>query len=127
MTTLTKILPYGINERIDIKSFSTGTVNHDVSFSSIFYHNNIASSFAVNLINLPTDNNRSHVIVVILEQSNPAYFVNDLYINSTLQTIKWFADDVPVGSANLIDVISFTLLRITNTWKIFAHSVYYPI
>lgn len=126
MTSLTKILPFGINEKIESKSFSTGTVDHDVSSSSIFYHTNIASSFDVDLLNMPTDNNRSHVVVIILEQSNPAYFINDLYINSSVQSIKWFGNVTPTGSTNFIDIVSFTILRISNSWKVFGQSVYFP-
>jgi hypothetical protein len=124
-TELTKVLPFGINEKIETKSFATGTINHDVSSSSIFYHTLIASDFKPNLINLPTHNNRSHVVVLILEQSNPAYFINGLEINDSNQTIKWFGDVVPFPTVNEIDIVSFTILRISNSWKVFGQSVYF--
>jgi hypothetical protein len=124
-TELTKVLPFGINEKIQNLSFATGVVNHDVSSSSIFYHTAMASSFKPDLINLPTHNNRSHVVVLILEQSSPAYFINGLSINGTDQTIKWFGDVTPTATANEIDIVSFTILRISNAWKVFGQSVYF--
>lgn len=126
-TELTKVLPFGINEKIESKSFASGTVNHDISLSSIFYHTLMASDFKPNLINLPTHNNRSHVVVLILEQSNPAYFINDLQINGSDQTIKWYGDVIPTPTANEIDIVSFTILRISNAWKIFGQSVYFGL
>ena len=124
-TELTKVLPFGINEKIENKSFATGTVDHDVSLSSIFYHTLIASSFKPNFNNLPTHNNRSHVVVLLLEQSDPSYFINGLQINGTDQTIKWYGDVVPTPTTNEIDIVSFTILRISNNWKVFGQSVYF--
>jgi hypothetical protein len=126
-TELTKVLPFGINEKIENKSFATGTVDHDISSSSIFYHTLIASSFKPNLINMPIHNNRSHVVVLILEQSNPAYFVNGLQINDVDQTIKWYGDVTPTATASEIDIVSFTILRVSNAWKVFGQSVYFGL
>lgn len=124
-TELTKVLPFGINEKIQNLSFATSVVDHDVSSSSIFYHTLMASSFKPNFINLPTHNNRSHVVVLILEQSDPSYFINGFQINSSDQTIKWYGDVVPTPTTNEIDIVSFTILRISNDWKIFGQSVYF--
>lgn len=124
-TELTKVLPFGINEKIESKTFATNTVTHDVSSSSIFYHTLMASNFKPNLINLPTHNNRSHVVVLLLEQTSPAYFVNGLQINDEEQTIKWYGDVTPTATPNEIDIVSFTILRISNEWKVFGQSVYF--
>jgi hypothetical protein len=126
-TELTKVLPFGINEKIQNLSFATGVVNHDVSSSSIFYHTAMASSFVANFINLPTHNNRSHVVVLILEQSTPSYFINGLQINDVVQTIKWFGDVTPTATASEIDIVSFTILRVSNAWKVFGQSVYFGL
>jgi hypothetical protein len=124
-TELTKVLPFGINEKIENKTFATGTVDHDISLSSIFYHTLMASNFKPNLTNLPTHNNRSHVVVLILEQTDPAYYINGLQINGSDQTIKWFGDVVPTPTTDEIDIVSFTILRISNSWKVFGQSVYF--
>ena len=149
---LTKIKPTGINETLDFsfddvsantisvlgtstfqqstekiqtKTGATGTVTHDYSLGALFYHSSISANFTANITNVPTTNNRSIVLVLLLSQGVTAYIPNVLQIDGTPYTIKWINGTVPSGNPTGLDIVSFSLIRVSDTWTVLGQLITY--
>jgi hypothetical protein len=97
---------------------TTGTVDHDFSQSSIFYHDQLLTNFTVNFINIPETNERTISAVLVLDQSNTAYVPTGLEIDGQTQTILWQGASSPTGIANQLNIVSFTLIRQNEQWSV---------
>jgi hypothetical protein len=103
-------------EVLNTKTGATGTVEHDFATGAIWYHTSIATNFTANFTNVPTTNNRTINVVLILVQGATARLPIDVSINGATQTINWLT--LPTGSANKIDLVSFTLIRTGSAWTV---------
>jgi hypothetical protein len=98
-------------------SGATGTVAHSLSSSAIFYHTTPAANFTANFTNVPTTNNRTIVVTLILVQGETAYIPNAVQIDGAAQTVKWLGSaSAPTGNADKVDIVSFTLVRVGSAW-----------
>jgi hypothetical protein len=98
---------------------ATGTVVHDISSSgTVFYHSNVISNFIANFTNVPSTDNRSTTVSLAISQNNPAHIANSIQINGQPQTINWENSLVPTGNIGNTDIITFTLIRTSNTWLV---------
>lgn len=98
---------------------ATGTVEHDIlSAGTVFYHSNVISNFTANFTNIPTTDNRSTTVSLVIAQNNPAYIANSIQINGQAQTINWENSLTPTGNVGNTDIITFTLIRASNTWLV---------
>lgn len=110
----------GITEVFNNKTGATGVVDHDFATGSIFYHDNAAANFTANITNVPTTNDRTIGIALVLNQGGTAYIPTALQIDGSAVTIKWADAETPTGSANQFDVVAFTLIRRDGTWYVLA-------
>ena len=97
---------------------ATGTVVHDCSTSVVFNHTNIATNFAADFINVPTTNNRATSVVLILNQDGVANLPTAIQIDGLTQAINWLGGVTPLGNSSQIDIVSFTLIRISDVWTV---------
>ena len=107
-----------ITEKLNPLTGATGTVTHDCSTGAIFYHSGIAANFTANLTNIPTTDNRTIAVSLILNQGGTGYYPNALQIDSVSQTIRWIGNSTPTPSINAIDVVTFSLIRTGATWYV---------
>jgi len=105
-------------EIIDTKTGATGTVTHDFSTGSIWFHSTIAANFTANFTNVPTTNNRAITVALILDQGATAYIPNAIQIDGVAQTIQWSGGSVPSGTNNYTDIVNFTLIRSASAWTV---------
>ena len=98
-------------EVLQTKQSATGVVIHDFSTSAIWYHIDISDNFTANFTNVPTTNNRSISVTLVLIQGVTARIPNAVQINGFSQIINWAGGTVPAGNANKIDLVSFTMFR----------------
>jgi hypothetical protein len=103
-------------EVLNTKTGATGVVTHDYSTGAIWYHTSIAANFTANFTNVPTTDARTIVCTLILAQGATPYIPNAVQILGSVTTIKWLGTAVPTGSANKVDVVSFTLIRSGAAW-----------
>lgn len=103
---------------INIIAGATGVVVHDVSLGGVFYHTTPAANFTANFTNVPVTNNRATMATVLVSQGATAYLPTAVQIEGSAQTIKWIYNVVPTGNANKLDVVSFSLLRTSNSWQV---------
>ena len=110
-----------LNQKVN----ATGTVTHNFQTGAIFYHSSVANNFTVNLTNVPTTANRTIVVPIIIEQGVSAYIANQFQIDGLFQTIYWLGNVIPVGTANSVDVVGFTLIRTTSNWTVLGQLTSY--
>ena len=113
LTTLTYT-----SERLSTKTSATGTITHDLTTSSIFYHSSISNNFTANITNVPITEDRAIGVTLVLSQGGTAYMVTALQIDGNAQTIKWVNNSVPSGAANKVDVVGFSLIRTGSSWTV---------
>lgn len=113
------------SEVINTTTSVTGTVTHDFNLGTVFYHKNPAANFVVNFTNVPTTNNRSIVLAVVIEQTGTAYIPTAMQIDGSAQTLKWAAATTATGHSTSTDIISYSLLRQFGSWSVMANSSYY--
>jgi hypothetical protein len=105
-------------EVLNTKSSATGTVVHNFLEGAIWYHSSISANFTANFTNVPTTDNRTISVVLVLTQGATAYIPNAVQIGGAAQTILWQGGTAPTGNANKTDIVSFTLLRTGSAWTV---------
>ena len=102
-----------------------GAVNHDIANGSIFYHDNMMGNFDAAFINVPTtvDLVTSAVLVMADGQMwGPSSYVR---VNGTEYVVKWLGGTAPTMSADVVDVVSYSLINRNGTWVVIgSHSAY---
>jgi len=101
---------------------ATGTVTHNVAGGLIFVHTSVAASFTANFTNVPTTDNRSIVVTIVITQGATGFIPNAVQINSVAQTINWPGGVTPTGNANKRDVFTFALLRVSGAWTVLGNN-----
>jgi hypothetical protein len=106
------------SEVLNTKTGATGVVVHDYATGAIFYHTSIAANFTANFTNVPTTNNRTTSVALLLVQGATPRLPTAVAIDGATQTIEWQGGTVPTGTASQIDLVSFTLIRTASTWTV---------
>lgn len=105
-------------EVLNTKTGATGTVVHDFSTGSIWYHSSISANFTANFTNVPTTEDRTISIALILSQGGTAYIPNAVEINGSAASIKWSEGSAPSGTINYTDIVNFILIRTGGSWTV---------
>ena len=107
---------------IPLNNPTTG-YTHDFTSGSILYVTGVTGNTTIDLVNVPTTNNKGIGLTVMIEQGGTAYMVDDLKINTDDEgpvTIIWSGGSLPTGNPNSYDIVSFSILKINGTWKVFG-------
>ena len=113
LTTLTYT-----SEILNTKTSATGTIAHDLTTGSIFYHSSISNNFTANITNVPVTNDRAIGVTLVLAQGGTPYMSTALQIDGSAQTIKWVNNVTPSGAANKVDIVGFSLIRTGSAWTV---------
>jgi len=100
----------------------TYTINYNggVSGNAVHYWNAITSNVTVNITNMNTANNLSTTFSILINQGATPYVANVLQVGGVAQTIKWLGATTGTGTANNVNVQSFTLLRYAGSWIVLS-------
>jgi microcystin-dependent protein len=109
---------YIMSEPLSTFISTSGSIIQDCATQSVFYHSNVAGNFTANFINVPTINNRVLIETIVIEQGSNAYYANNIQINGTPVTVKWFNNILPLPNPNQVDVQSLTLFRVSSNWNV---------
>lgn len=109
------------SDKITSITSATGTVVHDFSTGAVFYHSNISSDFTANFTNVPTTDDRSIGIILILDQGATPYLPTAIQIGGVSQVIRWSGGVVPTGTSTFIDIVNFNLFRIGSAWTVIGN------
>jgi hypothetical protein len=122
--TLTALTVSGLStlaestEVLSSLSGATGTVVHNLNNGAIFYHTSPAANWTANFTNVPTTNDRTVSVSLVIVQGGTARIPNAVQIGGAAQTIEWYGGTAPTGNANQVDVVSFTLIRVGSAWTV---------
>jgi hypothetical protein len=95
-------------EAFDYYSSPAGTVSFDLDSAGVFWLNNPQTAITANFINVPTDINNVISVAVVCQQGAGSNLPTTVQIDGVTQSILWQGGNVPTGTANSIDVVSFT-------------------
>lgn len=110
-----------VEEDFQSLSGATGTVAHDCSQSHIFYHSSISADFTANFTNLELDPGRGTIVTLVLSQGVTPYIANAVEIAGSAQSILWQGSaTAPSGNASKTDIMSFSILNDTGTYRIYG-------
>jgi hypothetical protein len=102
---------------LSLKSGATGVVAHDVTAGTVFYHTTPSASWTSNFQNMPTTNNRTTIVSIIIVQGATPYIPNAVQIDGVSPgTIKWLSGLTPTGNANKVDIVTFSFIRTGSAW-----------
>lgn len=96
---------------------------HDFTSGAILYVTGATSDITIDVVNVPTSNNKGIGLTVMIEQGGTAYMIDSLKINTDDEgpvTIIWSGGSLPAGNPNSYDIVSFSILKINGTWKVFG-------
>jgi hypothetical protein len=88
---------------------------------SIAYVSNASSDLVIDVIEVPTTDNKAIGLTVIVEQGSTAYKITGLKINSEDEgavSISWYGGSQPTGTINSTDIFAFSLIKVNNTWRV---------
>lgn len=109
-------------EKVNTSSISANVMTCDYATGAIYYQStNPSANFTVNFTNVPTTNERAITFTIFVTQGSTAYLPNAVQIDGSAQTIKWEQGFAPTITANKIDIFSFTLVRLSNSWTVFGN------
>jgi hypothetical protein len=95
------------------------------STSNIFYNSaSPSANFTVNVTSVPTTNDKTITISVIVTQGATGRIPNALAIDGSVQTIKWIGSTAPTPTsiAGKLDIFNFTLIRKSSSWIVLGSS-----
>ena len=107
-----------LTDVVATKTSATGTVTHDFTEANIWYHSSISGNFTVNLTNVPTTNNRTLSITLLLVQGGTPYYANAFQIDGVAQTIRFVGSVTPTPTASRTEMQTFTLIRAGSAWTV---------
>lgn len=110
----------GTRENVQLIVGATGVVTHDFSISSLWQHTSSAANFTADITNVPTDDNKSISIAVVITQGSTPYLPTALQVDGVAQTILWQGGSAPSGTASQTDIVGFTLLRLSSSWIVYG-------
>lgn len=93
-------------------------VEHLLTEAAIWYHTNIVQNFTIDLIGVPTNDNRAIAVTIILDQGANGYLPNAFKIDGVSQVIKWQGGVQPTPSTYNLDTVIFSLLRVNSSWHV---------
>jgi len=99
-------------------ALSASVTNYNLSSSATFYHSSVTlgANWTANFQNVPTTDNRSVIVTVVVIQGVTPYIPNAVQIDGASQTIKWTNGSAPTGKASAVDIFSFGLIRTSSAW-----------
>jgi len=106
------------SEIVNTLTGATSTVDHSLNLGSVWNHTSIAANFTANFTNVPTTNNRTISVALILNQGASPFLPNAVQINGGAQSINWEDASAPTPNANQTDVVVFTLVRTSGSWSV---------
>jgi len=117
-----------VQEKINYKTNATGTVQHNYTSGTIWYHTLLSSNFTASFTNVPNTANTSTVFVLILDHTGAVKARPvAVQINGTTRTIYWLNGRLPDENPGGYLTVSFTLLNTgTDTspvWLVFGQGL----
>lgn len=117
------ILNHGILEQLVQVNNPTGVVTYDCNATNVWWNIQPVADWTANFININVPlNSARNLTLAIIQESQPA-IPSAVQIMGIPQTIRWQGGTPPTGTANGIDVVSFSIIVIGATYHVLGQLV----
>lgn len=112
-----------IRENIFVGTISSNilTLNYKDNISVV----SVASpgaNFTVNATNMPSDNNKTMSITIVVTQGATGRIPSAFQIEGVAQTLRWVGNVTPTPTNSKIDIFSFSLIRQSGVWVVLGQA-----
>ena len=113
-----------IIESIPNLSLVSGSVSVNFVTANNYYIPSASANFGVVVTNVPTDNDKTTGISLMVVQGATGYYPSVISLNGANQTIRWSGGSVPTPTSTVgdIDIFNFTFIRKSSSWIVLGSS-----
>ena len=114
----------GVKEKLQSKSITgSGTFTFQCANGQVFHVASPAADFGCNFTDLTIDTDYATATTIVIDQGSTAYMPTSVAIAGSSATITWQGGSAPSGTANGIDVVTFSFLNVSSTVTVLGQSV----
>ena len=114
----------GVKEKLQSKSITgSGTFTFQCANGQVFHVASPAADFGCNFTDLTIDTDYATATTIVIDQGSTAYMPTSVAIAGSNATITWQGGSAPSGTANGIDVVTFSFLNVSSTVTVLGQSV----
>jgi hypothetical protein len=117
------VVEIGVAETFTTTNAASGVTALDCNNGHIFYLTSPSGDVTANFTNSYLNANYATNFTVVVNQGATPYEVTALQLDGSGQTINWQGGSAPTGTANGIDVFSFTILRDSSSYIVLGQMV----
>jgi len=118
-----KLSDSGIIESFLTSSGAASTINLSALVSHSLFLSGASNNKTLNVTNLSLSSAQGTNITAIWNQGSTPYMITVLNVNGTSTTINWQGGSTPSGTANGVDIISFTIYYTGSSYVVTGQSV----
>lgn len=118
-----KLSDNGIIESFLTSSGAASTVNLSALVSHSLFLSSAFNNKTLNVTNLSLSSAQGTNITAIWNQGSTPYMITALNVNGSSTTINWQGGSTPSGTANGVDIISFTIYYTGSSYIVTGQSV----
>lgn len=121
--TIKDAVEIGVAETFSTTNAPSGVTSLDCNNGHIFYLTSPSGDVTANFVNLYLNAEYATNLTVVVNQGATAREVTAMQIEGSGQTINWQGGAAPTGTANGIDVFSFTILNDGGSYVVLGQMV----
>ena len=91
------------------------STNYDFNSGPTYYNSGMAQNWTANFINVPTTQNKSVLVTLVMNQGATAYYPSVIQVNTTTYAPKWLNGSSYTGNASQWDFLTFAIINIGGT------------
>lgn len=100
---------------VTTKDTYSPTINYNLNDGKVFYQSNLSGNITANFVGVKNTGSVATDATVVIEQGATPYIINAVQTDGTARTIKWKNNTVPSGNANAVDVMTFSIIKDSNS------------
>jgi len=114
----------GVKEKLQSKSITgSGTFTFQCANGQVFHVASPAANFGCNFTDLTIDTDYATATTIVIDQGATPYMPTSVAIAGSSATITWQGGSAPSGTANGVDVVTFSFLNVSGTVTVLGQSV----
>jgi hypothetical protein len=114
----------GVKEKLQSKSITgSGTFTFQCANGQVFHVASPAANFGCNFTDLTIDTDYATATTIVVDQGATPYMPTSVAIAGSSATITWQGGSAPSGTANGVDVVTFSFLNVSGTVTVLGQSV----
>lgn len=112
-----------VGEKLQSKSItSAGTFTFQCANGQVFYVSSPAGNWTCNFTDLAAPNDYATAATIVISQGATPYMPTGVAIGGSGATINWQGGSAPTGTANSIDVVTFSIINVGGTYTVLGQA-----